>query len=220
MEENTNIASAIDKAYQLGAEAAIAKAKTPIVREFNGRNYFFKENSYTPWEPIPDFEEKEYFPPVFEAATLTGLISWIKADTDGFFAPGNPAALVTVEDPTTVAVYSHCQGREKRRIKLAKTVYEPPEFKYGAYVDAEMLAVKIQTCFIKDDGRDAVLYVVSNMTEEQTTQTADDGGSGTYQGLGYRYEIEGNFMPEEEYPGVTRYEMYVFGRQVRIGLRD
>lgn len=175
MEENTNIASAIDKAYQLGAEAAIAKAKTPIVREFNGRNYFFKENSYTPWEPIPDFEEKEYFPPVFEAATLTGLISWIKADTDGFFAPGNPAALVTVEDPTTVAVYSHCQGREKRRIKLAKTVYEPPEFKYGAYVDAEMLAVKIQTCFIKDDGRDAVLYVVSNMTEEQTTQTADDG---------------------------------------------
>jgi len=48
----------------------------------------------------------------------------------------------------------------------------------------------------------------------------DDGGSGTYQGLGYRYEIEGNFMPEEEYPGVTRYEMYVFGRQVRIGRRD
>lgn len=52
------------------------------------------------------------------------------------------------------------------------------------------------------------------------TQTADDGGSGTYRGLGYRYEIEGNFMPEEEYPGVTRYEMYVFGRQVRIGCRD
>lgn len=52
------------------------------------------------------------------------------------------------------------------------------------------------------------------------TQTADDGDSGTYQGAGYRFEIEGNFMPEDELPGVTRYEYYIFGRLVTEGLRD
>ncbi|MBQ3615693.1 MAG: hypothetical protein II993_06840, partial [Anaerotignum sp.] len=30
------------------------------------------------------------------------------------------------------------------------------------------------------------------------TETFDDGGSGTYKGLGWRIELEGNFMPEDE----------------------
>ena len=29
---------------------------------------------------------------------------------------------------------------------------------------------------------------------------ADDGGSGRYVGLGYSFEIEGNFMPDTETP--------------------
>lgn len=52
------------------------------------------------------------------------------------------------------------------------------------------------------------------------TQTADDGGSGIYRGLGYRYEIKGNFMPEDEFPGVTKYVFYIFGQHVRTGIRD
>lgn len=34
---------------------------------------------------------------------------------------------------------------------------------------------------------------------------ADDGGSGEYVGLGYSFDIEGNFMPEEKNQGVTSY---------------
>ena len=30
------------------------------------------------------------------------------------------------------------------------------------------------------------------------TETFDDGGSGTYKGLGWRIELEGNFMPEDD----------------------
>ncbi|KUO52353.1 MAG: hypothetical protein APF76_04780 [Desulfitibacter sp. BRH_c19] len=30
-------------------------------------------------------------------------------------------------------------------------------------------------------------------------QTADDGGSGIYKGLGYSFNIKGNFMPEYEF---------------------
>lgn len=49
---------------------------------------------------------------------------------------------------------------------------------------------------------------------------ADDGGSGTYMGLGYSFEIEGYFMPEEEFPGVTQYTATIFGREIKSGIRD
>ncbi len=49
---------------------------------------------------------------------------------------------------------------------------------------------------------------------------ADDGGSGTYIGLGYAFEIEGNFMPEDVLPGVTVYTARIFGISVLSGSRD
>lgn len=50
--------------------------------------------------------------------------------------------------------------------------------------------------------------------------TADDGGSGRYQGLGYSFDIEGNFMPEDECPGVTKYTCRVFGAAISSGTRE
>ena len=52
------------------------------------------------------------------------------------------------------------------------------------------------------------------------TKVADDGGSGHYMGLGYSFDIEGNFMPEDELPGVTKYSYQIFGITVKSGLRD
>ncbi len=49
--------------------------------------------------------------------------------------------------------------------------------------------------------------------------TMDDGGSGTYIGLGYSFEIEGNFMPEEPNPGVTEYKAKIFNIPVRSATR-
>lgn len=49
---------------------------------------------------------------------------------------------------------------------------------------------------------------------------ADDGGSGNYVGLGYSFDIEGNFMPEEKNQGVTSYRGYVFGKEVSRGFWD
>ena len=50
--------------------------------------------------------------------------------------------------------------------------------------------------------------------------TADDGGSGQYQGLGYSFDIEGNFMPEDKCPGVTAYALRIFGAPISAGTRD
>lgn len=43
----------------------------------------------------------------------------------------------------------------------------------------------------------------------------DDGGSGRYVGLGYYFDIEGNFMPLDKSPGVTKYTVKIFGITVR-----
>ncbi len=52
------------------------------------------------------------------------------------------------------------------------------------------------------------------------TDAYKDGGSGNYRGLGYSFSIEGNFMPEDEYPGVTRYHAKLFGIHLKSGIRD
>ena len=52
------------------------------------------------------------------------------------------------------------------------------------------------------------------------TEMYDDGGSGHYVGLGYSFDIKGNFMPEDELPGVTKYTYYIFGFEIKSGIRD
>lgn len=48
------------------------------------------------------------------------------------------------------------------------------------------------------------LFVIEKITQ-------DDGGSGLYKGLGYTVNIEGNFMPEDKFPGITRADYELFG---------
>ena len=52
------------------------------------------------------------------------------------------------------------------------------------------------------------------------TELADDGGSGKYVGLGYSFDIKGNFMPEDEFPGVTKWAYYLFGVEIQTQIRD
>lgn len=49
---------------------------------------------------------------------------------------------------------------------------------------------------------------------------ADDGGSGTYVGLGYSFDIQGNFMPLDEFPGITQYTYKIMGLNVGSAIRD
>ena len=52
------------------------------------------------------------------------------------------------------------------------------------------------------------------------TNGADDGGSGTYVGLGYWTQIEGNFVTEDAAErGVTQYDMKLFGIRVQAAIR-
>ena len=52
------------------------------------------------------------------------------------------------------------------------------------------------------------------------TEPMQDGGSGKYVGLGYSFDIEGNFMPDTENPGVTKWTYSLFGIEIEIQIRD
>ena len=52
------------------------------------------------------------------------------------------------------------------------------------------------------------------------TEPMQDGGSGKYVGLGYSFDIEGNFMPDTENPGVTKWTYRLFGIELKTQIRD
>lgn len=52
------------------------------------------------------------------------------------------------------------------------------------------------------------------------TELYKDGGSGHYIGLGYSFDIKGNFMPEDELKGVTEYNFYIFGIRIQPAIRN
>lgn len=49
------------------------------------------------------------------------------------------------------------------------------------------------------------------------SEPMQDGGSGKYVGLGYSFDIEGNFMPDAKDYGVTSYKGYILGKEVSCG---
>ena len=54
----------------------------------------------------------------------------------------------------------------------------------------------------------------------QSNSSYDDGGSGIYRGIGYRIEINGNFMPDDEIKGVTHTRFYILGKEICYIVRD
>ncbi len=70
----------------------------------------------------------------------------------------------------------------------------------------------------------SVVFVVDHVTifvfhdrpifaRKHSASSYDDGGSGTYIGLGNSYTIKGNFMPDSDYDldGVVQAESYLLG---------
>ncbi|MGM0482571.1 MAG: hypothetical protein ACQEP6_01750 [Patescibacteria group bacterium] len=64
------------------------------------------------------------------------------------------------------------------------------------------------------------LYTFEKPIFAQVVNGADDGGSGSYVGIGYSIDIKGNFMPEDEFKGVTHASFYVFGKKIHSTIRD
>lgn len=41
-----------------------------------------------------------------------------------------------------------------------------------------------------------------------------------YYGIGYSFEVQGNFRLDDEFYGITQYKFYILGKYIKGGLRD
>lgn len=177
MEEikGTDLTEVIKTVAQMTEERMKAQVKPEIVEIYGVPHYRDPHGDLVPvTKPTPDVG---VMPQTFQTFTLKGLVDWIKADVDKLFAKDKPAALVSVFSPQKVWVYGAIEGEAKQRPALACCIYNAPNIPFDSFVDAEALAITMQATFKQDEARDAVLGVMSNLSEQQSAQTSDDGFS-------------------------------------------
>lgn len=173
--KGTDLTEVIKTVAQMTEERMKAQVKPEIVEIYGVPHYRDQHGDMVPVDkPDPD---DVVMPDIFGAFTLQGLVDWIKADVDKMFTQGKPAALVNVASPHEVVVYGPLTGDAMQRPMLAHCFYTAPDIPFETFVDAETLAITMQATFKQDEARDAVLGVMSNLSEQQSAQTSDDGFS-------------------------------------------
>lgn len=173
--KGTDLTEVIKTVAQMTEERMKAQVKPEIVEIYGTPHYRDQHGDMVPVDkPVPD---DMVMPDIFGAFTLQGLVDWIKADVDKLFGKDKPAALVSVASPNQVVVYGPLTGDAMQRPMLARCFYTAPDIPFETFVDAETLAITVQATFKQDEARDAVLGVMSNLSEQQSTQTSDDGFS-------------------------------------------
>jgi len=111
----------------------------------------------------------------FKTFSLSGLIEYIKADTEHLFK--EKRHIVRVKSPTMVEVIAPQAGYWRERETVAYCEAVVPEIYFGRYMNADDFQVMVQTCFLDTDNRKTVLRLAGSVRKEQNMQTADDGVS-------------------------------------------
>lgn len=110
-------------------------------------------------------------PDALVVRNLSGLVDYLKSNYDN-----QPPVLVHVESPTTVNVYS-TYNRDMQRNVLITAKALLPEIPFKQFLDAEQFNILLQSCFVPNDDRDALLAVIGNIQEQTVATIGDDGTS-------------------------------------------
>jgi len=140
----------------------ILELKNAEVLEIGGRKY-----TTQPVRAVKDAE-----PETLEAATLTGLVDYLKANVDTL-EPGK--LIVHVEDHANVKLLSALHGDFAQRDCLLHVKADLLQMKFNAWVESEPFNIFMQACFQETEDRAAVLKVVGNIRENVVKDTSDDG---------------------------------------------
>jgi len=114
-------------------------------------------------------------PPVLQLHTLTGLVDYLRANVDDQDAT---CLMLRVVSPTKVELVSAIYGATKQRDVLAVVECEPlvgKPFAFGQWMDLESFNIALQSLFVDDMERAAVLKLVGSVKAEGV-RTVDDNG--------------------------------------------
>jgi len=116
---------------------------------------------------------KEPLPAALKIETLTGLMDFLKANTDKI---DFEKVLLQVEGHDKVSFISALQGDFVQRAYYL-TANNPGVATgiFDRFIDTETFVIYLQTRFVQDDETARVLSVVGNIKDEVVKNTADDG---------------------------------------------
>lgn len=130
-----------------------------------------------------DYVTRQVFAPPVEAKaetldvhTLSGLVDYLAANIDKVSADSHAIHIVS---PFEVSLVSVLDGRPKRRDILVSANVESLGFRFGSFYGCEEFNIALQSLFVDDGDRGAVLKVVGNIKEEVVGQFDDDGTTQT-----------------------------------------
>lgn len=105
-----------------------------------------------------------------EMTTLSGLVSYIKAEVDSM----KDKMIVHVVSPTEVQLISMLDGDRKREC-LVKVNADIPAFTYGKFMDTEIFVIGIRSKFIQNEGAESILRFAGTVENGTVAKYSDDG---------------------------------------------
>ncbi|WP_093046518.1 hypothetical protein [Thalassobacillus cyri] len=114
---------------------------------------------------------KQPTPESIYVRSLSGLVEYLQSEFDG-----TEPAMIHVESPTSVKVFSQTNSNEEREHHIQAEAMIP-KFSFDRFHDTEEFNIKLQSCFVKNEDRDIMLKIVGNIKEENVRTVGDDGTS-------------------------------------------
>ena len=151
-------------------DAAVQAIKDSVVTatiDVAASSYTTRPVFLPPADPTPD---------ALELHTLSGLVDYLDHNIDGLVVD---QLAIMVESPDRVSLISRLAGRALQRHTLVEVTFDGNNFLYDRFMSIEDFNIALQTKFIQNEQRAAVLKVTGNIKEETIGEYGDDGVSQT-----------------------------------------
>ncbi|MGV3205821.1 hypothetical protein ACEF08_06275 [Streptococcus suis] len=156
-----NIKAALEYAVELNQHGL------EIVTAGDGREYYDANKTR-----MVELDPKRY-PRTLELSTLTSLVEYLKSDLNGM---QDQRLIVAVEKNDEVCVWSENDELEHRTL-LVDVKARIPELSFGRFVSSEQFNIMLQSNFIDDNDRSALLEFASALKIENGAGIEDNGVS-------------------------------------------
>ncbi|HEM3496839.1 hypothetical protein NKE60_09725 [Streptococcus suis] len=156
-----NIKAALEYAVELNQHGL------EIVTAGDGTEYYDANKTR-----MVELDPKRY-PRTLELSTLTSLVEYLKSDLNGM---QDQRLIVAVEKNDEVCVWSENDEFEHRTL-LVDVKARVPEFTFGRFISSEQFNIMLQSNFIDDADRGALLDFASALKIENGAEIEDNGVS-------------------------------------------
>ncbi|HEM3171371.1 hypothetical protein [Streptococcus suis] len=156
-----NIKAALEYAVELNQHGL------EIVTAGDGREYYDAKKVQ-----MVELDPKRY-PRTLELSTLTSLVEYLKSDLNGM---QDQRLIVAVEKNDEVCVWSENDEFEHRTL-LVDVKARVPELTFGRFISSEQFNIMLQSNFIDDADRGALLDFASALKIENGAEIEDNGVS-------------------------------------------